>query len=420
MNRKDRVVKRRVVLTGMGAVTPLGCGVQNFWSDLIAGRCGVDRITLFDSSNLPSKIGAEVKHFHPTDYLPPKLVRETDRFIHFALVTADQALEESGLDMGSVDPYRVGIVFGTTVGGVTTITEAQTEFASNTKYRVKPHFMPKMLPNLAAAQIAIRHGIKGLSLTLSTACASGTDVIGIAMSLLQAGAADVIIAGASDSIYCKLVFAGLCSARAMSTRNDEPAKASRPFDRQRDGMVMGEGGGSVVLEGLDHVRKRKARPLAELLGYANCGDGFHTMAPQPDGKGEIYCMRQALKSASLTPDDIDYINAHGTSTPNGDRVETLAIKEVYGDRAYRIPVSSIKGATGHMIAAAGIVELIASTKAIREGIIPPTINYQEKDPECDLHYVPNEAQASPVTTVMSNSFGFGGQNACLIVRSIRD
>ena len=238
------------------------------------------------------------------------------------------------------------------------------------------------------------------------------------MSLLQAGAADVILAGGTDSLFCQLVIAGLCAARAMSTRNDEPGKASRPFDLHRDGMVMGEGAGTVVLETLSHARKRNAPILGELIGYANCGDGFHTMAPQPDGRGEIYCMRQALASAGLEPDDIDYINAHGTSTPQGDRVETLAIKEVFGARAYQLPVSSIKGATGHMIAAAGVAEIIASVKAIGQSLVPPTINYNEPDPECDLHYVPNHARHLFINTVLSNSFGFGGQNASVIIRKM--
>ena len=412
------MVKKRVVVTGMGAITPVGNGVEAFWSNLIAGQSGVDRITLFDSSALPCRIGAEVKNFCITDHIPPKLARETDRFMHFALVAAAEALNGSGLQMGSVDPYRVGVVFGTSAGGLTTVADAQTNFMSSSKYRVHPHFMSKMLPNLAAGHIAIRHGLKGPSLTIATACATGTDVVGIAMSLLQTGVADVILAGASDSLYCQLVFAGLCSARAMSTRNDEPARASRPFDFHRDGMVMGEGGGAVVLESLDHASRRNAPIWGELIGYANCGDGFHTMAPQPDGKGEIYCMRQALASAGLELHEIDYINAHGTSTPQGDRVETLAIKEVFGPRSYQLPVSSIKGATGHMIAAAGIVELVASLHAINHGLVPPTINYEEADPECDLNYVPNSAEHFPVSTVMSNSFGFGGQNACIIIRKI--
>lgn len=412
------MVKNRVAITGMGAITPIGNNVQEFWTRLIAGECGIDRVTLFDCSPLPCKIGAEVKHFSVTDHLSRKLSRETDRFIHFALVAASEAFKESGLEIESIDPYRSGVVFGTSVGGISTVTEEQNLILTKSRYRANPHLMSKILPNLAAGQIAIQHGLRGPSLTIATACASGTDVLGVAMSFLQAGAADVILAGASDSLYCQLVFAGLCSARAMSTRNGEPAKASRPFDRYRDGMVIGEGAGAVVLENLDHARSRGAPVLGELIGYANCGEGYHSMAPQPDGKGESYCMRQALASAGLPPKEIDYINAHGTSTPQGDRVETLAIKEVFGPSAFHIPVSSIKGATGHMIAAAGIVELIASVKAIQENTLPPTINYEQQDPECDLHYVPNQSQKMPIRTVLSNSFGFGGQNATIVIRRL--
>jgi 3-oxoacyl-[acyl-carrier-protein] synthase II len=322
------------------------------------------------------------------------------------------------LKLDLIDPYRVGVVFGTTVGGMSTITEEQTQLLNGSRRRVTPYLMPKILPNLAASQIAIRHGLKGPSLTISTACATGADVVGTAMSLLKSGIADVILAGASDCLYCQLVFGSLSSARAMSTRNEEPARASRPFDLHRDGFLMGEGSGLVVLETLEHAQRRNCHIWGEVIGYANCGDGFHTTAPRPDGTGQIYCMRRALASAAVSPAEIDYINAHATSTPQGDRVETLAVKEVFGPRAYEIPISSIKGATGHMMAAAGIVELIVSLKSIREGIVPPTINYENRDPECDLNYVPNQAQRVPVKTVLSNSFGFGGQNASIVVRDI--
>jgi 3-oxoacyl-[acyl-carrier-protein] synthase II len=411
--------KRRVVVTGMGAITPIGHGVGAFWENLIAGRSGVDLITLFDCSALPCKIGAEVKKFCAFDYgISPKLERETDRFIQFALAAASEAIEESGLKLDLVDPYRIGVVFGTTMGGLATITEAQTQLLSTPGSRVTPHLMPKMLPNLAAAQIGIRHGIRGPSLTISTACATGSDVVGTAANLLRSGTADVIIAGASDCLYCQLVYGSLSSARAMSTRNEDPATASRPFDLLRSGFVMGEGSGVVVLETFEHVHKRNGHVWGEIIGYANCGDGFHTTAPRPDGEGQIYCMRQALASAGLNPDEIDYVNAHATSTPQGDRVETIAVKRVFGARAYQLPISSIKGATGHMMAGAGIVELIASLKSIREGIIPPTINYENRDPDCDLNYIPNHAQRIAVNTVLSNSFGFGGQNASIVVRGM--
>ncbi len=404
----------------MGAQTPLGVGVETFWRRLMAGECGVDEITLFDGASLPCRIGAEVKDFSPLDFLPRKLVRETDRFIHFALVAADMAFEGAGIAFDSEDLFNVGVVFGTTTGGIITVTEEQTKYLSSTRARVGPHFMPKMLPNMAAAQIAIRHGLQGPSLTLSTACATGTDTIALALNLLQAHEADVILAGASESLYCPLVLASLSAAKALSTRNDDPGHASRPFDRHRDGMVMGEGAGALVLETLDHARSRNAPILAEILGCGNCGDGFHVMAPRPDASGEVHCMRRALARAGLAPEDIDYINAHGTATVLGDRVETKAIIDVFGAKAFRIPVSSIKGATGHMIAAAGAVEAIASIKAIRTGMVPPTINYTEPDPECDLDYVPNRPRQTAPETVMSNSFGFGGQNASLIIRKYED
>jgi 3-oxoacyl-[acyl-carrier-protein] synthase II len=275
-----------------------------------------------------------------------------------------------------------------------------------------------MLPNLAAAQIGIRHGLRGPSLTVSTACASGTDVVGTGLSFLRSGMADVILAGAADSMFCQAVFGSLCSAKAMSTQNEQPATASRPFDLHRDGFVLGEGSGLVVLETLEHAQKRNGPIWGEVIGYANCGDGFHTTAPHPTGKGEIYFMRRTLASAGISPAEIDYVNAHGTSTPQGDRVETLAVKEVFGPRAYDMAVSSIKGATGHMMGAAGIVELIVSLMSIREGILPPTINYENPDPACDLDYVPNEAKRITVKTVLSNSFGFGGQNSSIVIRGV--
>lgn len=407
----------RVVITGMGAVTPLGLGVQEYWNNLIAGKCGVGEVTLFDASALPCRIGAEVRDFSPADFMPAKLCRETDRFIHFALAAAQMAVADSGLDLNREDPYRVGVVFSTAIGGIRTVTEEQAKLSTGSgKLRVSPHFVPKMMTNMAAGQISIFYGIKGPNLTVTTACAAGLDAVGNAMHILRRGEADVVIAGGAESLYCLLLFAGLCAARAMSVRNDDPQRASRPFDRHRDGMVMGEGGGALVLETLEHATRRGARIFAEVVGYGNCGDGYHVMAPAPDARGEAHCMRRALASAGMTPDDIDYINAHATSTVQGDIVETKAIKEVFGKRAYEIPVSSTKGATGHMIGAGGVTELIACVKAIQEGVVPPTINYTEPDPECDLDYVPNEARRVPVRVAMSNSFGFGGQNASVIVK----
>jgi 3-oxoacyl-[acyl-carrier-protein] synthase II len=324
------------------------------------------------------------------------------------------ALDDSRLSLGAEDPLRVAVIFGTGIGGMETIIEEHKKFLAGC--RVTPFFVPKLLTSMAAGQISIRYGIKGPVVTTTTACASGADAVGVAMRLLKSGDADVALAGGAESLFNPLLCAGLCSARALSTRNDEPQKASRPFDLERDGFVLGEGGGGLVLETLEHASRRHASILAELVGFGSCGEGYHITAPSPDGRGEAHCMRQALASAGMQPEEIDYINAHGTSTPLGDKIETLAIKRVFGRHAYRVPVSSTKGATGHLIGAGGATELIACILAIREGIVPPTINLTTPDPECDLDYVPNTARPEEVRAAMSNSFGFGGQNASLIVR----
>jgi 3-oxoacyl-[acyl-carrier-protein] synthase II len=409
-------MQERVVITGMGAVTPVGIGVDAYWHNLLQGKCGVGYISRFNTDHLPVKIGAEVRDFRAEDFLPRKLIKETDLFMQFALAAVAEALED-GRPAG--EPERMGVVMGTAVGGIVTIAESQERLCRTGSTRLSPHFMPRILGNVAAAQIAIAHGLKGPSLTISTACSAGADAVGTAAMLLQQGEADVMVAVGAESILCPLVIAGLHAARAVSTRNDAPERASRPFDRWRDGLVMGEGAGAVVLETLSHARSRNARIKAELIGYANYGDAYHVTAPEPSGRGEILCMRRALEKAGLSPGDIDYINAHGTSTPLGDRVETLAIKAVFGSRAAQVPVSSTKGATGHLMGAGGVTELIACIKAIEEGIVPPTINYEEPDPECDLDYVPNRPRRVKVRVAMSNSFGFGGQNACLVVREFR-
>lgn len=408
------MLHKRMVITGMGAVTPLGIGVEAYWEGLIQGMCGIDRLTLVDASSLRCQIGAEVKHFNPEEFIPAKLVRESDRFIHFALAAVKMALEDSGIDFSQEDLFRVGVVCGTAIGGIATVTGEQTRLLNGA--RISPHFVPKFLTNLAAGQIAIHYKIKGPNLTVTTACASGTDAVGAAMHMLQTGEADVVIAGGSESLFCQLMLAGLCSARALSCRNDQPGQASRPFDRDRDGFVMGEGAGALIIETLEHAVRRGAKVLAELAGYGRCGDGYHTVMPSPDAAGEVYCMQKALESGGIAVEQVDYINAHGTSTILGDQVETMAIKEVFGPLAYRIPISSTKGATGHLMGAGGITELIACVKAIQENMVPPTINYDHPDPACDLDYVPNNARHAAVRVAMSNSFGFGGQNASLLVK----
>jgi len=402
----------KIAITGMGAVTPIGIGVNNYWKNLLKSISGVSYITRFDASSLPTKIAAEVKNFNATDFLPKKLVRDTDIFMHFAITAAQEALSDSKL---SIDKNRIAIVLGTAFSGISTITQTQEQLSCVPGFRISPHFVPKVEGNIAAAQIAILNGFKGPSLTINTACSSGADAVGVAAMLIQSDEADAALAVGAESIICHLMIGALSQAKALSTNNDDPAGASRPFDLTRDGFVAGEGGGAVILEPLENARKRNADIKALLLGYSSNTDGYHITSPDPKGTGEIRCMKQALQKAGLDPDDIDYINAHGTSTKLGDQIETASLKKVFGDKAYKIPVSSTKGATGHLMGAGGITELIACIQAIREGVIPPTINYKEKDPECDLDYVPNFPRKANVRNAMSNSFGFGGQNACLIV-----
>ncbi|RUS45057.1 beta-ketoacyl-ACP synthase II [Cohnella sp. AR92] len=408
------MVKERIVITGMGAVTPVGIGVSDYWNHLLAGQTGIGPITRFDAEGLPVRIAGEVKDFDPARYLPKKLVGQTDIFMQFAYAAAEEAIGQSGIVDG-LQRSRIGIVLGTALGGISTAAGTQEQIARSGSYRVTPHLVPKMLSNIAAAHIAIANGFKGPSYTVSTACSSGADAVGMAAILLRAGQADAVVAVGAESILCALMDAGLSSARAMSTRNEEPQQASRPFEKNRDGFVMGEGAGALILETLSSALARGAEIKAELLGYANCTDAYHVTSPDPDGSGEIWCMRQALEEAGLAPADIGYVNAHGTSTPLGDKVESQALKEVFGEAASRIPVSSTKGATGHLMGAGGVTELIACIQAIREGVVPPTLNYEEPDPECDLDYVPNAAREAKVDYAMSNSFGFGGQNTSVIV-----
>ena len=410
--------KERIVITGMGAVTPIGIGVPDYWRNLLSGKPGIGPITRFDAEGLPVRIAGEVKDFDPARFLPKKLIAQTDIFMQFALAAAGEAIQSGG--MAGMTPSRVGIVLGTALGGISTAAGTQEQITRSGSYRVTPHLVPKFLSNIAAAHIAIANGFQGPSYTVSTACSSGADAIGMAAMLLRAGRADAIVAAGAESILCALMDAGLSAARAMSTRNEEPERASRPFDRGRDGFVMGEGAGALIVETLSSARARGAEILAELLGYANCTDAYHVTSPDPDGSGEIRCMRQALAEAGLAPEDIGYVNAHGTSTPLGDKVESQALREVFGEAAARIPVSSTKGATGHLMGAGGVTELIACIQAIREGVVPPTLNYEEPDPECDLDYVPNEAREAKVDAAMSNSFGFGGQNTSIIVGRYRE
>lgn len=401
----------KLVITGMGAVTPIGVGVPAYWQALTAGTCGIGRITRFDASDLPVQIAAELKDFDPAAYMPKTLARTMDPFMQYAFVAAEEALGDSGLDIAA-DPDRVGIVMGTAMDGVTTV--AGTQAAYDAGKRVGPRFVPMTIGNIAAAQISIAHGITGPSMTLNTACSAGGDAIMTAAMLLRTGEADAVLAVGGESILCPIVVAGLSQAHALSRRNDDPEQACRPFDADRDGFVIGEGGGALILETEEHARARGAHIYAELAGYANTADAHHVTAPHPEGAGAAACMRRALKRAGLQPSDIGYINAHGTSTGLGDIAETQAVKAVFGGRESAPPVSSTKSMTGHLMGAGGITESIACILAIRDGILPPTLHLAHPDPACDLDYIPNEARKTRITAAMSNSLGFGGQNSSLI------
>lgn len=407
----------RIAITGMGAVTPIGIGQKAYWENLLKGKSGVGFITRIETHNLPVKTGAEVKNFRAEDFLPRKLIRETDLFMQFALAATLEALQDGNV-AGNTE--RTGVIGGTAMGAIASITGTQDNISRRGSFRVSPRLVPKILSNEMAAQIAIFNGFRGPCLTVSTACSSGADAVGAALMILQKKEADIMVAVGAESIFCPLVITGLHAAKVISTRQDLPEKASRPFDRQRDGLVLGEGAGALILETLDHAKRRGARVRAELIGYANFCDAYHTTAPEPTGRGEILCMQRALQNAGLSPSDIDYINAHATSTPLGDKVEVIAIKSVFGSQLKKIPVSSTKGATGHLLGAGGITELIACIKAIEENVIPPTINYEDPDPDCDLDCVPNKPRQAAVRAAMSNSFGFGGQNSCLILRKFEE
>ena len=401
-----------LVITGMGAVTPVGIGVDAYWRALIVGACGIGRITRFDASGLPVQIAAELKGFDPVEHMPKTLARTMDPFMQFAFAAAEEALADSGL---AIEPEsdRIGIVMGTAMDGVTTV--ARTQEAYDAGHRVGPRFVPMTIGNIAAAQIAIAHGIHGPSLTLNTACSAGGDAMMTAAMLLKTGEADAVLAVGGESILCPIVVSGLSQAKALSRRNDDPAHACRPFDLDRDGFVIGEGGGALVIETEEHALARGAKIHAVLAGYANTSDAHHVTAPCPDGAGAAACMQRALARAGMQPSDIGYINAHGTSTPLGDKAETLAVKAVFGGRESAPPVSSTKSATGHLMGAGGLTEAIACIKAIQDGILPPTLHLDTPDPDCDLDYVPNTARKADVSAAMSNSLGFGGQNSSIIL-----
>jgi 3-oxoacyl-[acyl-carrier-protein] synthase II len=408
---------RRVVITGMGVVSPLGTDVDTFWSRLVAGECGVDRITAFDPSQFDTQIAAEVKHFDPTPAFPsPKEVRRTDRYSQFGVHAAWQALKDSGLDLDQADRDEFGVLIGSGIGGLETTTAQHTTLLQRGPGRLSPFMIPMLISNMASGLVSMYYGLRGPNFATCSACATANHALGEAWRTIKMGDAKVMLAGGAEATIVPIGIGGFCAMRAMSTRNDDPKHASRPFDKERDGFVMGEGAGVLVLEELEHARARGARIYAEIVGYGNTADAYHLTAPSPGGEGATRCMRMALRNAGLNPEDVTYINAHGTATPTGDIAETQAIKTVFGDHARKLAVSSTKGATGHMLGAAGAVEMIVCTKAIQTDTVPPTINYEVPDPECDLDYVPNVARPTKVQVVINNSFGFGGHNASVVAR----
>ncbi len=410
------MTRERVVVTGMGAVTPMGLGVNALWSGVVAGRSAVGHITRFDTTEYDCKIGAEIKDWDPLAFVERKEARRMDRYTQFALGATRLALDEARLDPATLDPDRIGCHFGSGIGGMETFSNEFKVLFEKGPNRVSPFLIPMMIANMAAGQVAIHYGIKGPNLTTVTACSSANNAIGEAFRLIRSGEVDAMVAGGSEAAFVPIAIAGFCSMRALSTRNDAPEKASRPFDAGRDGFVMGEGAGCLILESLSHAECRGATPLAEVVGYGTSDDAYHVVQPPDSGEGAARCMRRALRDAGLQPAEIGYINAHGTSTPQGDIAETRAIKTVFGEAAYQVPVSSTKSMHGHLLGAAGAVEAIICIEALRHGILPPTINQEQPDPECDLDYVPNVARPADIRAALNNSFGFGGHNASVIFR----
>jgi 3-oxoacyl-[acyl-carrier-protein] synthase II len=402
----------------LGAVTALGHDVETFWSSLVAGRCGVHRITLFNPSDFASQIGAEVRDWDAAQHMDPKEARRNDRYTHFGFVAAKEAVTDAKLDMTMEDADRVGVIIGSGIGGMFTFETQLKVMAERGPRKVSPFTIPSLIGNMCSGLVAIDLGARGPNFGVVSACATGTHALGEAAHTIRRGDADVMIAGGSEAAITPFAYASFCAMKAMSTRNDEPERASRPFDRNRDGFIMGEGAGVVVLESLEHAQARGAKIYCELAGYAATCDAFHITQPDPEGKGLSMAMQRALASAATTPGEIDYINAHGTSTPYNDKFETLAIKKVFGDSARTVPISSTKSMTGHLLGAAGGIESVICVKTLQTQMIAPTINLEEADPDCDLDYVPNVARAAKVRTVLSNNLGFGGQNAAVVFRAI--
>ncbi len=412
-------MKKRVVVTGLGLITPLGIGVEESWRSAIKGRSGIGQITHFDASQLPVRIAGEVKGFDPAPYIEAKEIKKMDRFIHFAIAAATMAVEDSELVITDENAERVGVIIGAGMGGLPAIEYYHRAFLEKGYKRISPFFIPMLIINLASGNVSIKFGAKGPNSAIVTACASGSHSIGDAFKIIQRGDAEAMIAGGSESVITPLGIGGFAVMKALSIRNDEPEKASRPFDAERDGFVMGEGAGVIILESLDNAIKRNAKIYAEIVGYGMSSDAYHITTPAPDGEGAARCMKAALKDAGIEPKKVNYINAHGTSTKYGDELETAAIKTVFGGHAYKLCVSSTKSMTGHLLGAAGGVEAIFSIVSICNNVAPPTINLENPDPECDLDYAANIAKEMDVEYAMSNSFGFGGTNACLLFKKYR-
>ncbi len=408
---------RKVVVTGLGMVTPLGTGVKKNWEAVCSGKSGLGPVTKFDASRFQSRIAGETTDFRAEDFLEKQQIRRFDEFIHYALAGTRMAMEDSGLKIDSKNAHRVGCVTGTGLGGLAMLEHFHQVLLQKGPNKVSPFFIPGIIVNMAPGQIAIEYGAKGPNLSTVTACAASSHAIGESFRMIREGIADAIITGGTEATITPLAFAGFCSMRALSTRNDAPEKASRPFELDRDGFIMGEGAGMLILEEMEHALERGAPIYAEIAGYGLTGDAYHISAPDPDGAGAISCMKMALDDAGIKPEDLDYINAHGTSTKLNDLSETKAIKALFGEHAYKLAISSTKSMTGHLLGAAGGVEAIFSVLSIKHGVIPPTINYETPDPDCDLDFVPNQARHSKLKNALSSSFGFGGTNACLLFKA---
>ena len=410
----------RVVVTGMGAVAPNGNSVSEYWDALTAGQSGIDHITYFDTTDFPVKIAGEVSNFDPEQYFERKEVRKLDPFSVYALVASNEAMQMSGLDAGGFDPQRAGVMLGCGIGGITTLLAEHVVLQNRGARRVSPFFVTKLISNIAGGQIAIKWDLRGPNQTVTSACASATDAIGLALRLIQSGSADIMVAGGTEASICDLPLAGFSTIRALCNAADPPQSASRPFDKDRGGFVMGEGAGILVLETEKHAQSRGATIIGELAGYGSTNDAFHVTQPAEGGAGAVKAMQLAIEDAGAEPEEVDYINAHGTSTPYNDKNETAAIKTVFGDHARKLKISSTKSMTGHLLGASGGIEAIAALKTIEKQTIPPTINYTTPDPDCDLDYVPNTAEETQVNSVLSNTFGFGGHNAVVFMRKWQD